>query len=469
LSFVAPLSGKAQVPKAVTKGLAPSSLLKSFPPHGGTNTQLQSSATAAAETSGGDATIPAEIFNLVKGIVGVGVLSLPAGIAAFANAQSAVVPTIALVSVIGMLSGYGFFLIGRVCALTKTKTFREAWAASVSPSTSWIPAVSVTCKTMCAVVAYSMVLTDTFGSLFAGFGITGFSSTSILLGLTSVVLLPLCLLKNLSSLAPFSLVGVMGMLYTAVAMAIRFFGTAYKKGGKFYNEIPANLQPSFGTVGAKGILNPSTAILIGMLSTAYMAHFNAPKFYTELKNNTIPRYCKVVSVSFAISIAIFASMACLGFCTFGAASSGLILNNYATQDKLMGLSRIAVATSLVFSYPLAFVGVREGVMDMFKLDSFRKSASKTNLLTVALLSLVTVLALIIPDVTFILSFAGATLGNALIYVYPALMFRGAVKKLEGTDAEKKNMNREVKLALASAVLGIGMGTLGAKMAIQSLR
>jgi hypothetical protein len=57
------------------------------------------------------------------------------------------------------------------------------------------------------------------------------------------------------------------------------------------------------------------------------------------------------------------------------------------------------------------------------------------------------------------------LGNALIYIFPALMFRGAIKKLPNPTKLQKN---EVKLALGSAVLGLGMGALGAFKAIQSV-
>ena len=46
----------------------------------------------------------------------------------------------------------------------------------------------------------------------------------------------------------------------------------------------------------------------------------------------------------------------VGFLTFGKACDGLVLNNYGSTDVLMGLSRVAVAVSLVFSYPLAFTG-----------------------------------------------------------------------------------------------------------------
>ena len=81
---------------------------------------------AAAEETEED--IPAEeatviqlISNLVKSIVGAGVLSLPAGIAAFGNAPSAVIPGIGIIAGIGCLSGYCFALIGRCCCKRNNK------------------------------------------------------------------------------------------------------------------------------------------------------------------------------------------------------------------------------------------------------------------------------------------------------------------------------------------------------------
>ena len=78
-----------------------------------------------AAVGGGTASIPNEIFNLVKGIVGVGVLSLPAGIAAFGDAPSAAIPAVGLVAAIGTISAYGFPLIGRVCSYTGARSYRE--------------------------------------------------------------------------------------------------------------------------------------------------------------------------------------------------------------------------------------------------------------------------------------------------------------------------------------------------------
>jgi hypothetical protein len=214
------------------------------------------------------ASIPNEIFNLVKGIVGVGVLSLPAGVAAFGSAPSAFIPAAALITVIGILSGYGFALIGKVCAYTGAKSYREAWSKSVGEGTSWIPAWSVTFKTFLACLAFSMVLADTFSSLLET------TRNPTLFVVTGLVLLPLCLLKNLKSLAPFSLLGVLGMAYTAVAMTMRYLDGSYAMGdetpGVFIEQIASSLRPKFGNLGAESVLSPNALILVCMLSTAYM-------------------------------------------------------------------------------------------------------------------------------------------------------------------------------------------------------
>jgi len=414
---------------------------------------------------GGTATVPSEIFNLVKNIVGAGVLSLPAGVAAFGNAPSALIPGILLISVLGVISGYNFSLIGRICSYTGSNSYKEAWEKSVGESSGWIPATACTFMTFAAVLAYSMILADTFKALAAtiGYGVT---RTQSLFGITGFVLLPLCLLKNLASLAPFSLLGIIGMTYTTIAMAIRYFGEAYKlPAGRFVADLATEFQPSFGTVGAAGALSPNSFILISMLSTAFMAHFNAPKFFNELKDNTIERYNTVVSSSFGISIAIFAAITSFGFLTFGKSASGLILNNYATNDILASFTRIAVAVSIVFSYPLNFSGLRDGVMDMANTPQEKRTNSLFDKTTFALLSIITGLALKVKDISFVLSFGGATIGNFLIYVFPALMFRATVKKMDNaTDSMKK----EAKGVMGTAILGVLMSIIGSVMAIKSV-
>ena len=63
-------------------------------------------AAAAAVEDEGKAGLSASTANLVKSIVGSGVLSLPVGVAAFSSARTAILPAIALLAVAGAISGY---------------------------------------------------------------------------------------------------------------------------------------------------------------------------------------------------------------------------------------------------------------------------------------------------------------------------------------------------------------------------
>lgn len=411
----------------------------------------------------GKSSLSTAMFNLVKGIVGVGVLSLPAGVAAFGDAPSAVLPAIAIIAIMGAFSGYNFSLIGRVCAYTGASSYSDAWEKSVGEKSGWLPAAACSCKTFLAVLAYSMVLGETFQGIASAMGLTA-SRAQTLIALTVTVLFPLCSMKNLASLAPFSLLGILGMALTVAVMAVRFFDGSYAlPAGKFLESV--GQLPSFGTKGASAVLSPNAFILICMLSTAFMAHFNAPKFYNELENNTLQRFNTLVGTSFGVSIAFFAAATALGFGTFGKASAGFILSNYSSKDTLIGLSRIAVAFSLIFTYPLVFVGCRDGFLSLFKVPKEKQTDSLLNQLTIGLLSLITVAAINLKDLSFVMSFGGATLGNALIYIFPALMFNSVVKKM-GNSAPS-GLKNETYFATFSMLLGCAMGIIGSTMALKA--
>lgn len=406
------------------------------------------------------ASIPTEIFNLVKSIVGAGVLGLPAGIAAFGGTSMALIPAVTLMTLAGLLSGYCFSLIGRACAYTGAKSYRQAWERAVSPKTAWIPAAACFMVTSCSVLAYSMILSVTLPSLASAFLGVLITRTQALVGVTTVALLPLCLMKSLKSLGPFSLVGIMGMFYTCIAMFIRWMDGSYGVTGRFIRDLPLDLSPRFGRPEDLGdLLNPNIFLLVSMLSTAFMAHYNAPKFYLELKNNTLRRYNTVVGVSFFVSLLLFVAVASFGFATFGKACSGLVLNNYSTDDKLMSLSRVAVAVSLLFSYPLAFGGVRDGLLDLLKVE--KRPDSLLNTITVLLLTMITGLAYALTDLRKLLAFNGATWGNAVIYLLPTYMFIQCAKNL------RPELRKEVPIVALTGLIGLAMGLLGTAIAVSS--
>jgi len=191
------------------------------------------------------------------------------GIALCANAPAAIVSANIWILLLGTIFGYFCFLIAKICELTGRHTYRGIWVETVGHRGSLAVSVGNTLKAALADLAYATILSDTLRSLFAGAGFQ-VSRVACLLLITAVAILPLCLLKNLHVLAPFSVLGTAGIVLTTLAMLIRYLDGSYQPGGKYYNDIAEMYQPAFGTKnGAWG-----TGILpfVCMVFEAYVMH-----------------------------------------------------------------------------------------------------------------------------------------------------------------------------------------------------
>jgi hypothetical protein len=219
--------------------------------------------------STGTATVSNEILNLLKNIVGSGGLSLPAGIAAFGNAPGAILPALLVIFVMAIINAYSFSLLGRVCSVTKSKTYQEAWDRSFGrrhgKKYNLFIGLVVTFKAVLGTWSFSIVIASTCQPLLQSMGLT-LTKSETLVAVSSLVLLPLCLREQLSSLAGFSAVGQIGTLLTAFTMALRYFDGSYRPGGKYYDDVPDYFQPSFGDKGALAFFSPQCFILISILS-----------------------------------------------------------------------------------------------------------------------------------------------------------------------------------------------------------
>lgn len=168
-----------------------------------------------------------------------------------------------LTVLMGAISAVSFSWIAETCAMTRSSTYRQAWSRTVSEESSWIPAVSITLTTFGGCVAFSMAMGDNLTALLL------VDRTTVIWLTTIFVFAPLCWMKNLKNLAPFSLLGVLGIVYTAIAMTVQYFRGSYLDGSPLLEEVALDLRPSFGSEGWQSVFKPNSIILISMLSTAY--------------------------------------------------------------------------------------------------------------------------------------------------------------------------------------------------------
>eukprot|EP00933_Yihiella_yeosuensis_P025143 TRINITY_DN19508_c0_g1_i3.p1 TRINITY_DN19508_c0_g1~~TRINITY_DN19508_c0_g1_i3.p1 ORF type:complete len:440 (-),score=89.71 TRINITY_DN19508_c0_g1_i3:94-1413(-) len=370
----------------------------------------------------------ASSLNLAKNLVGSGILSLPAGVAAFSSSPAALGPSLAVLFAAGFLCAYTFHLIGQVCEETNSSTFGGAWEGSVKKG-KWVPQIVCILECLGGSIVYAMVLGDAFSSLLQGLGfLPAFLCTrnATIIAIAVAVLFPLCCLRSFSQLAKFSLLGTIATSYVVAFVTKRFFDGSYAAGGIFHR------MPHAAAAAAHGgsMFNPQMLILVSILSTAFLVHFNAPQFYAELepaqpdlegkeKEDKLRRFSRVGLVGFGIAAIQYAFVMCFGFLTFGQATQGNVLLNYSSADRLAVAAKVAVGLSTIFGYPMQFAGFRDGVLEVF--GKSRLPDGMHHLVTAGLLAIAVGIACSFKDLGVIQAIEGALLASFLIYAAPPMM------------------------------------------------
>jgi len=139
-----------------------------------------------------------------------------------------------------------------------------------------------------ACIIYSGIIADTLTSLGTAMGVAAMFNQrwSNLLVITTTALLPLCLLRSLAALGFTSVLGFGAVVYTALFIVLRAVDGTYAVDGIFYNALQAegraNVLPHFNTPTNWGV-SPKAFVLSANLGLAYIAHYNAPRYYNELQ------------------------------------------------------------------------------------------------------------------------------------------------------------------------------------------
>eukprot|EP00930_Biecheleria_cincta_P046508 TRINITY_DN3207_c0_g1_i2.p1 TRINITY_DN3207_c0_g1~~TRINITY_DN3207_c0_g1_i2.p1 ORF type:complete len:596 (-),score=94.75 TRINITY_DN3207_c0_g1_i2:400-2187(-) len=391
------------------------------------------------------------LFNMVQNIVGEGMLSLPAGIAGGTGLLAGSLIAFFFCS----LMGYTFAIMGRTCYATGEKTHKDCAAKVSGPGLAQTMAVVLMHKTVFTCLTYAIVIGESFSRIMQFFGVSGIMGTSqgTLLTICIFILIPLCLQRDLSALSYTSMVGCFGQVWVVLSMHIRYHDGSYRPGGQFYDAISEADKPDFSGGGVMyWKTSAATFVLLGSLATAFIAHYNAPKFYSQLEDATPDKFTKVVMGAFGFAMVIYFWIMSVGYLTFGKASEGLILNNYSEKDSLITAARIAMGFAVTFGFPLGFTGLRDATMSVFDM-----AQDKFVPVTLGLLSVIVTGACFFHDLGLANSLGGAIFGALITLVFPGLLlyFTGYHQGVtEFSDRERKYGSAGI-LALGFSLMAFG--------------
>lgn len=263
----------------------------------------------------------------------------------------------------------------------------------------------------------------------------GFISRSAAIVISSLFILPLCLVDELHALRHTSFIVLVCIVYVFAIVTIQFM----------HQWIQGDL-PSIRYVN----LNHQTLYTFSVHSLAYCSQFNVLPLFSELKNPTRERMNSIKHRTIAICILILTLFGGLGYMCFGQRTPGDILTAFDSSNPYVAIGRLALGISLLLKCPLVLHPLRLSVAQFSIFQSYRHR-SVVLVTTLILLAPATALAILVPEIQTIYSALGATAGGMICFLLPAVIFLG-------TPASKTQKLR-AWLILLLGIISIGASVL----------
>lgn len=330
------------------------------------------------------------VINIIADLAPHGMLPLAFGLAA--GGTVGIVPSIAVLVAFGLFSAYTMTTYAKLAEETNSHAMSEIWGKIIEDGkrTKWTIDAMLMALCFGCCVFYSAFIGDIFTTLthsittsvegrtnfFASFLTTHkamVTMRSVVLSVLHVmVVVPLCLMEDLSGLEVSSKLGVLGILYTVFFVLQRVSDKTYSLDHKMSPHnllefMPASKQPVFkDPLSLYSMSVPGMLELINIVMVAYLAHYNAIPYYNELKEATPQKFTQAMTIGFTVVFLIFTAMMFGGYLLFGNTAQPLILNNFhSSMDNGAFWARISIGFAIIFAYPLMWNAFRTSLYTLF--------------------------------------------------------------------------------------------------------
>lgn len=385
------------------------------------------------------------------------------------------------------------------------KTIGTKWSYGVMiAATALNYGVLITYITM---IADMLELTDCYLPTDLGETALKWSYHGLCGGLVTVLLLPLCLLRDVSSLGVTS---VFGVFSSFVLAGVIVWKSMWYRDHVIENHGLGDEYDQF--TGSCSFIGHELGTQIGTLMLFYVNQDMVFAIFTGLKENTLEQWNKVANITYstlwiaqsAIGVLVLAiagakcipESTCI-LSTEKTASAPIIpfdgvhgselfdrQEKDETIDVLKMGSRYLLLLVLVFMFVLNHYSCREFLNSVLcKYFGWEvESAKRSNILTICLLYSAFVLAIVIPDVSIVTAFTGLLAGVPLGFVIPSLvgLSEASVDSKE-EDADKEDEATVEQMSKRSAsrtkdkailwtimVFGIFFAVVGVLLNIQQM-
>ena len=242
----------------------------------------------------------------------------------------------------------------------------------------------------------------------------------IMFGIT-ILVIPLCLLKDISKMRIPSLIGVMALIYSILVIIVESF---------FYliNEnLPSGESMNWYDIRPAFSWDDGLPIFGGISTVFYLysCHAGAFPVYKALRNNTTRRIKKVFRRSIMLDICIYFTVAAASFITSPFKPPELILYRKNLSgfdpDYFILIAKFGIIFNLFFSTPANYAGLR---LSVFELVWGNTNITKTKnlVVTISILSVVTLIGALYDKILAYIELLGGFCSTVYCILIPGLIY-----------------------------------------------
>ena len=288
------------------------------------------------QLGGGTSTVYQAAFNFVNSIVGAGIVGMP-----FAFRQAGLAVGVVLMIFVAWLINKSVQMLIATGLKVGHTDFETLGLKVLGKGAFVVTLLSMMTFAFGAMVAYLIVIGDSLPSIIflASGGVTIVSRTACILISALSIVLPLCLAKDLSSLAWSSLVSISADVLLVFIVVISAPSSAAAQGITFPPQGGYKLSDSGVFLG------------LGTLSFAFVCQHNSFIVFRSLAQPTQKNWSKVVNMSVGAAFFLCMLFGLSGYLAFGNTSQGDILLSFEPDSKAVAVARAFLAFTMALTYP----------------------------------------------------------------------------------------------------------------------
>lgn len=396
-----------------------------------TNSHLEKK-KSCDEYSPGTTSIGMSVFNLSNAIMGSGILGL-----AFALANTGIVLFVMLLISVTLLSIYSINLLLKCSQETGCMVYEKLGEQVFGTPGRLLVFGSTSLQNVGAMLSYLFIVKNELPNVLKYLmGVEDstswyLSGTFLLVLVTVIIILPLCLLKNLGYLGYTSGFSLTCMVFFLVVVIYNKFkipcpeNSVNGTSSSLHNTTSGDMcTPKYLTFNSK------TAYALPTLAFAFVCHPSVLPIYSELRDRSQKKMQLVSHLSFFAMFIMYLLTAVFGYLTFYGKVGSELLSTYTNQkDALILTVRLAVITAVILTVPVLFFTVRSSLFELARKTKYNFWQHLT--VTIVLLSMIDLLVIFIPSMKDIFGAIGATSANMLIFILPSSLY---LKITNGNDA-----------------------------------